>query len=121
MPHAQFDTAQWDGVDEVTVSGPIGFAAEEQQTTMVTSLSFVLVQGDVFVRGSGSVDGKGLWGGTATKAGQFHEGPAQGFGVAMLVRRAQPATAATAAQPATPARPPVVQTFTWSEAITITR
>ena len=121
MAHARFDTAQWDGVDEVTVSGPIGFGADEEQTTMVTSLNFVLVQDNRFVHGSGSVDGKGLWAGTAKKANQFHEGPAQGFGTATLVRRAQPAAAATATSPATPARPPLVQMLTWSEAITITK
>ena len=121
MPYSRFDTAQWNGTDTVTVTGPIGFAPDEQLKTVVTSLDFVLVQGNFFVQGSAPVDGKGGWAGTAKKANNFREGPAQGFGVALLVRRAQPATAATAGEPATPARPPVVQALTWSEAITITK
>jgi len=119
MAYSQFDTAQLDGSGTLTVSGPINFAADEQQTTVVTALNFVLVQGDTFVRGHGSVDGKGLWAGEATKADQLAAGPAQAFGMAVLVRRAQPAAAATATTPATPAQSPLVQTLTWSEPITI--
>jgi hypothetical protein len=110
MAYSRFETAQWDGVDKVTVGGPIRFAEDERGTTVVTSLNFVLVQGDEFVPGSGSVDGKGDWGGVAEGANKFGEGPAQGFGVAVLVTRPQPATPE-----------PVVQMLTWSEAITITK
>jgi hypothetical protein len=120
MPKSQFDTAHLDGTGSLTVSGPIYFAEEEQLTTMVTSLSFVVVQGDEFVQGSGSVQGQGDWGGVAKLADQLEKGPAHGFGAMMLVTRAQPATVASGTQPATPARPPVVQTLTWSEAVTIT-
>ena len=110
MPYSRFDTAQWNGADKVTVGGPIRFAEDERETTVVTSLNFVLVQDDVFVRGSGHVDGKGDWGGVAENADKIHEGPAQGFGVALLVRRPQPATPQ-----------PVVQVHTWSEAIAVTK
>lgn len=114
MPHAQFDTAQLDGSGTVVVSGPISFAQDEQEVTVVASLDFVLVQDDVFVAGRGSVEGKGRWGGQSNVADKLLARPAQAFGIAVLVRRAQPATATT------PARRPVVQTLTWSEAITIT-
>jgi hypothetical protein len=121
MPYSRFDTARWNGTDEVTVTGPIGFAADEQGKVVVTSLNFVLVQGNVFVRGSARVDGKGPWTGKAENANNLREGPAQGFGAVMLVRRAQRAAAATAQKPATPAKPPVVEMLTWSEPIMITR
>jgi hypothetical protein len=119
MPYSRFDTAQLDG-GTVTVTGPIHFAEDEHKTTALRSLSFVLVQDDESVHGFGSVRGQGLWSGEADLAGEFHAGPAQGFGVAVLVRRAEPATHGTAEEPAAPARPPVVQMLTWSEAITIT-
>jgi hypothetical protein len=114
MPHAKFDTAHLDGTGSLTVSGPIHFAEEEQTNTMVTSLSFVVVQGDVFAHGVGSVAGTGDWGGVAKVADKLSKGLAQGFGVVMLVRRAQPATAAT------PGNPAVVETLNWSESLTIT-
>jgi hypothetical protein len=115
MAYSKFDAAELDGKGGVTVSGPINFAAEEQGTTVVTSLNFVLVQGDVFVHGAGATRGEGGWGGQAELADELVAGePAQGFGVALLVRRAQEATQEAAAHP------PVVQTLNWSETITIT-
>ena len=64
---------------------------------------------------TGAVKGEGSWGGQAELADELVAGqPAQGFGVALLVRRAQEATHDA------PARPPVVQTLNWSETITIT-
>jgi hypothetical protein len=121
MAYSRFDTAQLQAGGKVTVTGPIHFAQDEQLTTVVESLSFVLVQGNVFVHGDGSVNGKGTWSGTADLADKLRAGePAQGFGVALLVRRATPATPAGPDTPATAASPPVVQMLTWSEAITIT-
>lgn len=115
MAYSKFDAAELDGKGNVIVSGPIHFAEDEQGTTVVTSLNFVLVQGDVFVRGEGAVKGEGSWGGQAELAGELvAKRPAQGFGVALLVRRAQEATHEAAAHP------PVVQTLNWSETITIT-
>jgi len=110
MPYSRFDTAQLDGSGSVIVSGPIEFADDEQGTTVVASLSFVLVQGDAFVHGVGDARGKGSWSGEAGAADELTEGPAQGYGVALLVRRADEKLA----------RPPVVATLSWSEAITIT-
>ena len=121
MPYSRFDTAQLHEGGKVTVTGPIHFAEDEQLTTVVKSLAFVLVQGDVFVHGLGSVRGSGSWSGDADLADELRAGePAQGFGVALLVRRAEEAMPETPETPATAARPPVVQTLTWSEAITIT-
>ena len=115
MAYSRFDTAELDGSGTLTVSGPINFAEDEQGTTVVTSLNFVLVQGDVFVRGEGAARGGGSWGGLAEAADELVAGePAQGFGVALLVRRVQEATQEAAAQP------PVVQTLNWSETIKIT-
>ena len=114
MAYSQFDSAQLDGSGTVVVSGPIHFAQDEQEVTVVESLNFVLVQDDVFVAGRGSVEGKGRWGGQSNVADKLLAGPAQAFGMAVLVRRAQAATTAT------PASRPVVQMLTWSEAITIT-
>ncbi len=109
MPYSRFDTAQLDGSGSIIVSGPIEFADDEQGTTVVASLSFVLVQDDVFVHGVADSRGKG-WSGEAGAADELTEGPAQGYGVALLVRRADQKLA----------RPPVVATLSWSEAITIT-
>ena len=115
MAYSKFDAAELDGKGNLIVSGPINFAEDEQGTTVVTSLNFVLVQGDVFVRGEGAARGGGSWGGLAEAADELVAGePAQGFGVALLVRRAQEATQEAAAQP------PVVQTLNWSETIKIT-
>ncbi len=111
MPYSRFDTAQLDGSGSVTVSGPINFAEDEQEKTVVTSLNFVLVQGNVFAHGAGDAHGEGSWAGVAKSADKLSTGPAQGHGVAMLVREAEQADAP---------RPPVVQTVAWSEAITIT-
>jgi len=111
MAYSRFDTAELDGNGTLTVSGPINFAEDEQVTTFVASLHFVVVQGEVFVDGAGFTRGEGSWGGEAELADELVAGePAQGFGVAQLVKRAQES----------PARPPVVQTLSWSETITIT-
>jgi hypothetical protein len=122
MAYSRFTAAELDGTGKVTVSGPMHFAEEEQDETVVSPVNFVLVQGDVFVRGSGSVKGEGSWGGTADAADELEAGKAaQGYGVALLVRRAQEATPAAAGAPAEPARPPVVEVLAWSETVTITQ
>jgi hypothetical protein len=122
MGFSRFTAAELDGKGSVTVSGPMHFAEDERDETVVSDVNFVLVQGDVFVRGSGSVKGEGNWGGTADLADALEAGkPAQGYGVALLVRRPQEATPATDDAPEQPARPPVVQVLAWSETLTITQ
>jgi hypothetical protein len=114
MAFSRFTAAELDGKGQVTVSGPMNFSEEERDETVVSDINFVLVQGGVFVRGSGSVKGEGNWGGAADLADELEAGKlAQGYGVALLVRRAQEATRDE------PARPPVVQVLAWSEAVKI--
>jgi hypothetical protein len=120
MAYSRFDSVQLNGSGTVVVSGPINFAQDEQDVTVVASVNFVLVQDKVFVPGRGTAEGKGRWGGQSDKADKLSAGPAQGFGIAMLVREPQPATAATATTPAIPASPPLVQMLTWSEPVKIT-
>ena len=114
MGFSQFEAAELDGAGSVTVSGPMHFAPQEQDQTFVSAVNFVLVQGNVFVPGSGSVRGVGRWGGTAEGADLLKAGePAVGYGVALLVRRHQEATAETQE------RPPTVQILAWSEIVKI--
>ena len=122
MGFSRFTSAELDGSGGITVNGPIFFAEDEQDETVVSPVNFALVQGDVFVRGSGSVRGEGSWGGTADAADELEAGkPAQGYGVALLVRRPQDAIPATADEEAVAAAPPVVQVLAWSEAVMITK
>ena len=115
MAFTRFLTAQLDGSGGVTVTGPMEFSPDEQATMEVTSLHFVLVQGDVFVPGAvSSVRGAGSWAGTADLADELQPGAAMGHGVALMVQRAQEAAGGK------PATQPVVQTLSWSEPITIT-
>ena len=114
MAYSRFDSAELDGKGQVTVSGPMNFSEEERDETVVSDINFVLVQGNEFVRGSGSVKGEGNWAGTADLADALEPKKlAQGYGVALLVRRAQEATAGE------DKRPPVVQVLAWSEAVEI--
>jgi hypothetical protein len=111
MAYSRFTEVQLDSKKGVvSVSGPFSFGVDEPRTD-VRFLRFALVQGDEFVFGDGNTRGGDSWDGEAP-AGDLHAGAAQGFGVAMLVRRPQ--------QPPDPPSPPAVQTFTWSEAIQIT-
>jgi hypothetical protein len=105
MPYSQFDAAQVAG-GNVFVGGPFDFAAAEPATS-VPALHFVLVQDDVVVDGEGQVSGRGRWDGQ-TGAGNLAVGDAQGFGMAVLVRRPGDGTQ------------PSVVTHTWSEVVTIT-
>jgi hypothetical protein len=89
----------------VSVGGPLTFAQGEPSTTVV-SLHFVLVQGNCVVHGVGDTSGEGRWDGEEPQ-GDLVAGPARAFGMAVLVRKAAGAT------------PPAVQTFNWSEAVTI--
>lgn len=115
MAFSRFLTAQLDGSGGVTVTGPMEFAADEQATMEVTSLHFVIVQGDVFVPGAASsVRGSGSWAGSADLADELQPGAAMGHGVALIVRTAQEAADGK------PATHPMVQTLSWSEPITIT-
>ena len=121
MGFSRFTAAELDGSGGVTVSGPIKFAEDEQDDTVVSNVNFVLVQGDVFVRGSGAVRGEGNWGGTGELADELKANElALGYGVALLIKRPQEATPATDDAEAEPARPPVVQVLAWSEAVMIT-
>ena len=101
MPYSKFTTARLED-GEVVVTGPFEFA-EQEPPADVASLHFVLIQGDVAVHGDGGADG-GSWDGTASAALKLDKGPAQGFGVAVLVRRESP---------------PTVQTFSWYDPVEI--
>jgi hypothetical protein len=90
---------------QVSVGGPLTFAQGEPATT-VLSLHFVLVQGNCVVHGAGETSGDGRWDGEQAQ-GDLVAGPAQAFGMAVLMRKAQGGT------------PPAVQTFDWCEAVTI--
>ena len=89
---------------KVSVGGPLTFAQGEPATSVV-ALHFVLVQGNCVVQGPGN-SGAGRWDGERPQ-GDLVAGPAQAFGMAILVRKAQGGT------------PPAVQTFNWSEAVEI--
>jgi hypothetical protein len=111
MAYSRFTAAQLDTESgTVSVSGPFEFGPNEPRTE-VEFFHFVIVQGDEFVSGDGQSRGDGNWSGTAD-AGNLDDGPAQGFGVAVLVRQPQ--------ETPPPGSPPAVQTFTWSEPIEIT-
>ena len=121
MGFSRFESAKVDGSGTVRVKGPIRFAADEQGETVATPVTFALVQGDVFVFGDGAVRGQGEWGGSADLADELKANElAQGYGVALLIKRPQEATPATDDAEAEPARPPVVQLLAWSEAVMIT-
>lgn len=104
MPYTRFDPVQLAG-GEAFVGGPFEFAAAEPPTN-VPFLHFVLVQGDVVVAGDGETSGRDRWDGQ-TAAGNLAAGDAQAYGAAVLVRQPQPGA------------PPAVQTFSWTEAVTI--
>ena len=119
MGFSRFDAAELDGSGSVTVRGPMLFSEEEQDRTVVLPVDFVLVQGDVFVHGSGSVRGVGNWGGTADGADLLEAGkPALGYGVTLLVRR--PPEVTEQPDDAT-VRSPLVQVLAWSETMMITQ
>jgi hypothetical protein len=105
MAYSRFDPAQLASGD-VVVGGPFEFS-EGEPVTDVPFLHFVIVQGDVVVAGVGETSGRGRWDGQEA-AGNLAAGEAHGFGMAVLVRQAEGAT------------PPAVETFSWSEPITIT-
>jgi hypothetical protein len=105
MPYTRFDAVQLAG-GEAFVGGPFEFAADEPPTN-VPFLHFVLVQRDVVVAGDGETSGRGRWDGQKA-AGNLTTGDAQAYGTAVLVRQPQPGA------------PPAVQTFSWTEAVTIT-
>jgi hypothetical protein len=106
MPFSQFTTARLEDASTLVVTGPFGFADDEPATD-VTSLHFVVIQGSVAVHGDGGANAAAAsWDGTAEPANKLGTGPAQGFGVAVLVRRGPS---------------PTVQTFTWSDSVEITK
>jgi hypothetical protein len=81
------------------VGGPFGFGPDEQKMT-VASLSFVLVQGDQLVHGTGGAEG-GTWDGEAPLAHNLKTGqPVQAFGTALLVKHGPQ---------------PAFQTYGWSD------
>ena len=102
MAFSQFTTARLDG-EKLVVSGPFRFAADEPEAELA-SLHFVVIQGDVAVHGSGEAKAE-AWDGFADGAGELAAGPAQGFGVAVMVTREPPRR---------------VETLTWSDQFEIT-
>jgi hypothetical protein len=105
MPFSKFDSVQVAG-GNVFVGGPFDFGADEPSTN-VPALHFVLIQDDVVVEGTGQVSGRGRWDGQAV-AGNLDARDALGFGMAVLIRRPGDGTH------------PSVETFNWTEAVTVT-
>ena len=105
MPHTQFDSVSL-AAGKVQVGGPFDFGPTEPSTS-VPAVHFVIVQGDVVAEGVGEFDGQNRWDGDAN-AGNLAANPAQAFGMAVLIRRPGNGTH------------PSVETFTWSEAVTVT-
>jgi hypothetical protein len=101
MPYSQFTEAKLDN-GTARVSGPFGFSPDEQ-TMIVASLSFVLIQGDELVHGSGGAEA-GTWDGAASPAHNLKPGPAQAFGTALLVKLGPG---------------PAYQTFSWNDQVTL--
>jgi len=102
MPFSRFTTALLDN-GTARVGGPFGFGPDEQKMT-VASLSFVLVQGDQLVHGTGGAEA-GKWDGQATPAHNLVAGqPVQAFGIALLVK---------------PGPQPAFQTFGWNDQLNL--
>jgi hypothetical protein len=100
MPFSKFTTALLDS-GTARVGGPFGFSPDEQKMT-VASLSFVLVQGDQLVHGTGGAEG-GKWDGEAKLAQNLEIGqPVQAFGIALLVQHGPQ---------------PAFQTYGWSDQV----
>ena len=110
MPHSRIASAQLTpDADEVTVTGPMDFGADEAGTD-VLSIHFVLLRGADFAHGTTVTNGGATkWSETVPVFGKFDAGDdVDGFGVAVLLSPKDPDSAAR-----------IVQTITWSERVTI--
>jgi hypothetical protein len=89
MPFSQFKTTTLDANGKLHVSGPFVLALPEEEKE-VTSLQFLVMQGDEFVAGEGGADDGGTWEGSVDHANNLALGPAEAFGIAVLVNSGPP-------------------------------
>ena len=103
MAHSQFTSATLQEDGTVQVTGPL--TVDASATAADVTLRFLIVQGSTFVHGEGrgvGASANGNWHGTATaQQGSLQAGPAQAFGLAIVVKK----------------DPPGFETLTWQEQI----